>query len=123
MEQIYVSTDKSEIIDILKLKHHPSKSGIETGDFKEEIIKKNGFTFSIADLSITYGENIQKNNKLEFNPMSVIQGDFNKRLTNNLIKKLVGQGLWIAIPNNGETKHFFPTKYEGYQGGGFYNDN
>jgi hypothetical protein len=104
-EEIYVSTTRLEVIELLDLYDH-IKYGICTEDFDEEIVKKEGLTLSIADLSMKYGEKIKKDRKLGFNPMSVLSGEIDEKNMGNLIKKLTEQGLWVAFSNNGNIEHF-----------------
>jgi len=120
MVTIYISTDSNEVREILEPIKPKRNELIDNYIISQDRIKLDGiFERSIiTNILMRYGREIQKGKGLSFNPMSIISGDLTENETGNLVKRLVKEGLFIAISNNkGKIKHYIPDKYDGCQGG------
>lgn len=114
---IYVSADSNEIRAIIEKNN--SREFVRGYNFTTDKLKFNGRVLDMTNFTIDFGAKIQRDYKLEFNPFCVVHGDLNEKQSESLIRKLVKEGLWVAELNGICAEHHFPTKYYGYQGGGF----
>jgi len=111
---IYISTDSNEVKQILEKRELQWNEFVNNYNFSSDKIKLNGKCHTITNLPMIDGEEIKNKYKLYFSPMSVI--NLPLKNSNNLIKKLAREGLYVSIINNGKVENHFPTKYDGYQG-------
>jgi len=85
MEEVYISTDESEIKARLEHRYYKNLQG----------------QLEIQNLSIEKGENIRKINKLKFNPMSCIRTNNhqNSDKVNSFLEKLEKEGFYVVRGN------------------------
>ena len=103
--EIYTTTDSNEIRAIVE--GRIPKCLIHNYDFPTDRIYLRGYAgITITNIPLSDSMRIQKKMNLKFFPCSVINC-FNKRQKTDLIKKLVGQGLFVAVSDNGNLEHYF----------------